>query len=42
MANFLSFNHTNYVGLNRVAAQSAIFLTHFSFFKKAVDEIFLS
>lgn len=40
MANFLQFNHTNYVGLNLVAAQRAIFLAHFSSFKKGVDEIF--
>ena len=41
MVNFLQFNHTNYVGLNLVAAHRAIFLAHFSSFKKeGVDEIF--
>lgn len=40
MANFLQFNHTNYVELNLVAAHTAIFLTRFSSFKKGVDEIF--
>lgn len=42
MANFLQFNHTNYVELNLVAAHTAIFLTRFSSFKKGVDEIFFS
>lgn len=40
MANFLQFNHTNYVELNLVAAHTAIFLTRFSSFKKGVDEMF--
>ena len=40
MANFLQFNHTNYAGLNLVAAHPAIFLTRFSSFEKGVDEIF--
>ena len=39
MANFLSLNHINYVGL-WVAAQSAIFLKHFSSFKKRCWWIF--